>query len=156
VFGEISYDNDKRTLDLDIRDGMNYKIGLPESYSSYSPSGLYFKKNSVDGIQVRWTAKNNTNKQIKYYTTYYGMFNSVGDFAYDEITGDPDFSIKTVGPINQGDWILNFTGKHEGEAYSATCHDLFLYKIFVEYMDGTSETIYYSQIGREEKGEFVL
>lgn len=146
IFGDVSYYDSIRRLDLDIRDGLNYKISPPEKYSSVFPSGLYFEKNSVDGLQIRWSAHNNANKTINYYTTTFYMFNAVGDFAYDR-WGKNYFQIKTIGPVKNGDWIINFTGKYEAEVYDAPCSKVFLHKIDLEYDDGTKETIYYNHIG---------
>ncbi len=149
VFGNIKYNSTLRRLSLDIY-GLNRKISAPELYSSFLPSGLYFETNSVGGIQVRWTAKNNTNKTINYYTTTYYMFNSVGDFAYDDIKGECFFRVKTVGPVKPGEMILNFDGKYETSAYCNVCSSLLLYTIELEYSDGTSETVYYGYSGTEE------
>lgn len=155
AFGSISYTESTRRLDLDISDGLNYKISAPTPYSSFSPSGLYFKTNSADGLQIRWTATSNANKTINYYTTTYCMFNSVGDAAYDR-RGKNYFTIKTVGPVANGDTILNFTAKYEAEVYDAPVSSVLLTTIFLEYSDGTSETIYYNHLGTEESGKFVL
>lgn len=155
VFGAINYNDNRRRLDLDISDGLNYKISPPIEGKSFSPAGLYFKTNSAGGIQVRWYAKNNTNKTINYFTTKYYMFNSVGDFAYDR-WGKNSFTRKLVGPVAPGKELLNFTGKYEGEVYDVPCSTIYLYEIFLEYSDGTSETIYYNHIGREVNGELVL
>lgn len=156
VFGQISYNNTTRRLDLDIRDGLNYKISAPYKFSEqFSPSGLYFKTNSAGGIQIRWYAYNNTNKIINYYTTTYYMFNSVGDFAYDRF-GDNYFTCKTVGPVQLGGTLLDFTGKYEGEIYDVPCSTIMLYTIKLEYNDGTEETIYYEHLGREENSKWAL
>ena len=155
VFGSVEYNDSRRRLDLSINDGLNYKISPPYKYSKFSPTGLYFKTNSVDGLQVRWTAYNNTNKTINYYTAKYYMFNSVWDLAYDR-WGKNNFSIKTVGPVKPGETIINYTSEYEGEVYDAPVEYIVLYEIFVEYNDGTSETIYYNHIGQEYSGDFVL
>lgn len=155
VFGDIEYNDNIRRLDLSINDGLNYKISAPYPYSQFSPSGLYFKMNSADGLQIRWDAYNNTNKTINYYTTKYYMFNSVGDFAYDR-WGQNYFTIKTVGPVATGGRMLDFTSKYDGEVYDVPVQYVMLYTIFLEYSDGTSETIYYEHIGQEEFGQFVL
>lgn len=155
VFGNIEYTEYNRRLDLGIDDGLNYKISAPFAYSKFSPSGLYFKMNSADGLQIRWNAYNNTNKAIKYYTTTYYMYNAVGDFAYDS-WGKNYFTIKTIGPVYPGQEILNFTSEYKAEVYDAPVHHVQLYTIFLEYTDGTSETIYYNYFGTEEYGKYVL
>lgn len=158
AFGSISYNDSIRRLDLEINDGLNYKISAPSTWG-YSteivPSGLYFKMNSADGLQIRWQAYQNTNKTINYYTTTYYMFNSVGDFAYDR-QGKNYFTIKTIGPIENGGKILNYTGEYKAEVYDAPVSAVMLYSIFLEYSDGTSETVYYNHIGTEKRGRFVL
>lgn len=155
VYGEVSYNDTNRRLDLDI-DGLNYKISAPQKFDSkFSPSGLYFKTNSAGGIQVRWTANNNTNKTINYYTTTYYMFNSVGDFAYDRY-GNNSFSLNTVGPVFPGETLIDFTGKYEGEVYDVPCNNIYLRTIELEYSDGTQETIYYNHIGFEDNGKWTL
>lgn len=155
VFGNIEYTEYSRRLDLSIDDGLNYKISAPFAYSKFSPSGLYFKMNSADGLQIRWNAYNNTNKAIKYYTTTYYMYNAVGDFAYDS-WGQNYFTIRIIGPAYPGQEILNFTTEYKAEVYDAPVHHVQLYTIFLEYTDGTSETIYYNYFGTEEYGKYVL
>lgn len=145
VFGKITYSDATRRIDLEITDGLNFKISPPVK-DSLLPSGLYFEKNSADGLQVRWTAYNNSNKTINYYTTTYYMFNSVGDFAYDRF-GKNYFTIKVVGPVYNGESILNFTGKYKAEVYDVPCTHILLNTITLEYSDGTSETIYYNHMG---------
>ena len=150
VFGDVSYDDSARRLDLDVSDGLNYKIALPVDidFSNSDAPTLYFEINQADGIQVRWMARNNTNKTVNYYTTHYAMINRVGDLAYDS-TGKSTFSIKMVGPKTPGSNLANFTGMYDGEAYDAPCTKIMLYAIDLEYSDGTSETIYYNQFGPE-------
>ena len=155
AFGSISYNDSIRRLDLDINDGLNYKISAPYKYSYYTPSGLYFKMNSVNGLQIRWIATSNANKTINYYTTKYYMFNPVGDPAYDSY-GKNYFTIRTVGPINNGGIILDITDKYQGEVYDVPVSTVLLYSIFLEYSDGTSETVYYGHIGTEESGKQIL
>lgn len=142
----MSYRDSVRRIDLDISDGLNYKISPPVKYSSFFPAGLYFEKNSADGLQIRWTARNNTNKTIHYYTTTYFMFNAVGDFAYDR-WGKNYFKRKTVGPVHNGEILIDWTDKYEVEVYDMSCSLVFLHTIDLEYSDGTCETIYYSHTG---------
>ncbi len=158
AFGTISYNDATRRLDLDIADGLNYKISMPEAFggiSAFTPSGLYFKMNSADGLQIRWTATNHTNKTIKYYTTHYYMINSVGDPAYDRY-GNCTFTIKTIGPVEAEGLIIDYTDKYKAEVYDAPCRIIGLMTIDLEYMDGTTETIYYNQYGKQEFGKYVL
>lgn len=156
VFGNIVYDDTVRRLDLSIDDGLNYKISAPCALTEYSPSGLYFKKNSVNGLKIRWEAYNNTNKTINYYTTTYYMFNAVRDFAYDW-NGRNSFSIRTVGPVNPGETLLDFTGEYEVPVtYANLVKYVLLNTVFLEYSDGTCETIYYNYVGQDESEGYAL
>lgn len=152
-FGQISYNNYIRRLDLKINDGLDYKISPPIKPNEFYVAGLYFLKNSVNGLQIRWFANVNTNKTINYYTTTYYMYNSVGDLAYDR-WGKNSFVIKVVGPVQSGEMLLNFTGEHEAEVYDAPVNRVQLYSIFLEYADGTSETIYYGYEGTKKSKDF--
>lgn len=144
-FGTISYNDSNKRLDLDISDGLNYKIGMPKKMAFVMPTGLGFTVNSAGGIQIRWMADNNTNKTINYYTTTYYMYNSVGDPAY--YLGKNYFVCKTVGPVGIAETLIDYTGKYEGEVYDVPCSSVFLHTIDLEYSDGTKETIYYNQWG---------
>lgn len=161
VFGNVSYDNSIRRLRLDIRDGLNYKISppslMPGDNPSAIPNGLYFKLDSANGVRVRWSALNNTNKTINYYTTTYYMYNPVGDPAYDIVSGQSYFERRLVGPVYPGEWLVNFTGQNDlPPAYSSLCEAVVLDTIKLEYSDGTSEIIYYGGYGERQDGSGVL
>ena len=151
VFGDIIYDDAIRRLDLDIKDGLNYKISLPinnfDNINGQFDNCLWFELNDSDGgIQVRWVAQNNSNKIILSYSLFYIMRTANGDFAYD-IDGDMMFSNKISGPVKSGEKILDCTSRDDSEAYSPYCKYVQLYAINLEYSDGTGERIYYHQVG---------
>ena len=161
MFGSVAYDNRIRRLRLDIYDGLNYKISppalIPGDNPSAIPNGLYFKLDSANGVRVRWSALNNTNKTINYFTTTYYMYNPVGDPAYDIVSGQSYFERRLVGPVYPGEWLVNFTGQNDlPEAYSSLCEAVVLDTIKLEYSDGTSETIYYGGYGERQDGSGVL
>jgi hypothetical protein len=105
-----------------------------------APTQCFFTVNSVDGITLWFMAKNQTGKEIKYITARIIMYNRVGDYAYDEITGKYGVAEKLVGPIENGDTICIY----DLIAYSAVCYKVTIEAWKIEYMDGTSETIDYS------------
>ncbi|MBR5508121.1 MAG: hypothetical protein IKV88_08750 [Clostridia bacterium] len=156
TFGNVSYSDYTRRLDLSINDGLKYKISSPtDSGLLYAKhGGIYFKRNSVDGIKVRWMAYANTNKTIKYYTTTYVMYNSVNEPVRDSISS-PTFSIQTVGPLKSGQALHNCTGDTP-EEYSESVKTILLHTIYLEYVDGTSEIIYYNYPGTEAKGIYPV
>ena len=58
------------------------------------PSEMTFKMNSVGGIDVDWQHKYTGDKDIKYYTVTFHLYNSVGDEVYDEITNNAIKQVK--------------------------------------------------------------
>jgi hypothetical protein len=95
--------------------------------------------NSVGGIELRFSGENNTGKTINYYTAHLVFTNAVGDPAYDEITGKAEAQIRIVGPVYPGGGILisNLV------TYNSTCRYITIDSFYLEYADGTSETVPY-------------
>lgn len=120
------------------------KIGAPIG-TYLCPDGLGFNRNSVDGIKVYWMAKNQTGKTINYYTANISMYNAVGDPAYDEIKRTSKIPVKYVGPVLSGDDLAIY----HIIAYSAVCEKIVIDSIYLQYSDGTSETILYGRSGTE-------
>lgn len=100
---------------------------------------LEIKSNSADGITLIWNARNNTGKEIKYFTLNLRMINRVGDPAYCKITGKSRFNIRYVGGIKPNESL----GVWDLFAYSGTCDSVVIDSIKLEYMNGTSETVKY-------------
>ena len=120
------------------------KIGAPIGVN-FCVDGLGFYTNSADGIKVYWQGKNNTGKTINYYTTYYSLYNPVGDPANCQIKKTNKISIKTVGPVYPGGVLIDYSVI----AYSSVCEYIYLDRIFVEYSDGSAEWIEYGYMGGE-------
>ena len=95
--------------------------------------------NSASGLEYVFFAKYIGEKQLKYFTIYYQMYNSVDDPAYDSISGKPMFSVKTAGPVNKNQYISDIQ-KNTPKIYSEVCSKLNLYRIEFEFMDGTLYT----------------
>lgn len=134
-------------------------IGAPTTSISYSNgqktmsaktlfsdgSGLGFYRNSVNGICVTFIASNQSGKTINYFTCYFTMYNAVGDLVYDEVSRKAAVSsARTVGPIINGDSLV-LTDSIIG--YSGSCSKIVLDKIYLEYADGTTETVSYGYSG---------
>lgn len=143
VYGDVTYDDISRALKLDISDGLQYKLGDP-AYND-----LYFTRNSVNGLSFYIIAENNTNKTIKYFHVEYIMMNSVFDLSYDQ-RGNCSYKMNIVGPIYPGTAIANAGPEYGVDTYNSNlCHYIGVSDIFIEYMDGTSETIPYIDLGVE-------
>lgn len=104
-----------------------------------------FQENSANGIKLAWIVNNTSGKTINYYTTTVYFFNPVGDLAYDEITGKPYKTLKSVGPIAPGGemCIYHIVG------YVGACDSVVIGEIVLEYDDGTTEEIWCGQIAEE-------
>ena len=122
-------------------------ISAPLRGESLTSDGvaLGFYCNSADGVTVFWRAKNQSGKKINYYTCKFSMYNSVGDPAYDEITGKYQCNIRIVGPVEAGEELIiyNIIG------YTPVCSRVYLTSITLEYADGTKETVPYGYSGGE-------
>lgn len=94
--------------------------------------------NSAGGVKVSQIFVNATNKDIKYLTFFYTPYNAVGDIAPCTISKNTVAKCRLTGPI-------------EARSYDVVSWDVLWYnptvirvevdKLYVEYMDGTSETI---------------
>lgn len=111
----------------------------------FSGNVIYYMitPNSADGLQYIWADKYTGTKTVNYYTCNYKMENSVGDPAYDDIRGSSTFSVKTVGPVNNGDYMIDISGD-DPSAYCGVCSTLYLESIELEYSDGTTDTVDYN------------
>lgn len=143
IYGESTYDDNLRLLSLDAPDGLQYKLGNPLD------NDLYFTRNSVNGLCFYINAVNNTNKVIKYFHVNFVMLNSVFDPAYD-IYGNDSFKMNILGPMYPGNFIANAGPDYGVDTYNNNlCSYVYVPSVYIEYMDGTSETVYYSDIGTE-------
>lgn len=104
------------------------------------PSEMTFKMNSVGGIDVNWQHKYTGDKDIKYYTVTFHLYNSVGDEVYDEITNNAIKQVRVSGPVYPGDTLIVFT---DALFYSQTCSKVQIDEIKFEYMDGTTAEFWY-------------
>ena len=122
----------------------NQTMNLSIFYRDHSGFGFY--QNSAGGICVGWCATNLSGKTINYYTCYITMYNSVGDLAYDSTTGKATRTVKTVGPLANGDSLL----LHDDIiGYAPSCSKIVMDKVYLEYSDGTSEMVPYGYAGYE-------
>lgn len=77
------------------------------------------------------------------------MLNRVFDPAYNS-SGIDTVAFKIVGPMQPGAIIANAGPESGVDTYNDSfCHYAYVDSITVEYMDGTSEVINYTDIGTE-------
>lgn len=96
--------------------------------------------NSVGGIRVVWKSRYTGEKDIKYYTVYFHLYNSVEDEAYDEIYNKSEHSMKVVGPVSNGESLVVYS---DPLIYCKSCAKIQIDKIKLEYFDGTTDEFWY-------------
>lgn len=100
------------------------------------------KPNSAGGVDLFIGYKNMSDKVIKYATFTITPYNKVGDAATCEIRGNSTFNAQDEGPHKKGEGISgNYNWYWENAWYNWTISTLVLDRIYIEYMDGTEETI---------------
>lgn len=124
---------------------VNYSAGHEET-----GTGFVSGPNSAGGVSVSFAIKNLSEKSIKYYVLYFVPINAVGDKVSCSITGKVENGVRGTGPIaqNQGQYSRLF----ENAWYNHSIKSVKLTKAEIQYMDGTTETIDGSQIGRISGG----
>ncbi|RCX23800.1 hypothetical protein DFP94_1011402 [Fontibacillus phaseoli] len=113
-----------------------------------TPITFNYSINSAEGIKVTWEGKNLTGKTINYYTAELSTYNRVGDPSHDEFTGDSNFSLKYVGPIEPDEDMILF----DLFTYQGALHKIKIDKFILEYSDGTTETIDYGYETTDDSG----
>lgn len=104
---------------------------------------------SVGGVGVQFSFRNEGEKTIKYVTISFIPYNQVGDAVSSSIGGRSEFGIICTGPIapnkKQG-------GRCECIWYNYSITSVRVSKAEIEYMDGTTEVIDGTNIPVEEGG----
>ncbi|MBQ7523615.1 MAG: hypothetical protein IJT07_03770 [Oscillospiraceae bacterium] len=100
---------------------------------------------SAGEVGAKITYFNGSGKQIKYITFRCVPYNRVGDIVASEIGDRSSALLEVTGPIKS-----NHTGtvKFENVWYNRTIESAIIEEIFVQYMDGSEETL--------RKGEFII
>lgn len=100
--------------------------------------------NVAGGYSVKWDFKNNTGKTIKYASFWFTPYNAVKDAVKCTVKGTSTDGVKFTGPLAHGQ--LHLGSYWENAWYNSTISTVVMEKVYVEYMDGTSETIFASDI----------
>ena len=107
-------------------------------------NGWHNGPNSAGGVSVKWSFKNNTDKTIKYASFWLTPKNAVNDIVSCDIRRRSTDGVKYTGPLAPG-------GIHNGALwenawYNNAITTARMIKVYVEYMDGTDETIFPDEI----------
>lgn len=104
---------------------------------------------SVGGIGVQFSFRNEGEKTIKYVTISFIPYNQVGDTVSSSIGGRSEFGIICTGPIAPN---KKQSGRCECIWYNYSITSVRVSKAEIEYMDGTTEVIDGTNIPVEEGG----
>lgn len=104
---------------------------------------------SVGGVGVQFSFRNEGEKTIKYVTISFIPYNQVGDTVSSSIGGRSEFGIICTGPIAPN---KKQSGRCECIWYNYSITSVRVSKAEIEYMDGTTEVIDGTNIPVEEGG----
>lgn len=104
---------------------------------------------SVGGVGVQFSFRNEGEKTIKYVTISFIPYNQVGDAVSSSIGGRSEFGIICTGPIAPN---KKQNGRCECIWYNYSITSVRVSKAEIEYMDGTTEVIDGTNIPVEEGG----
>lgn len=104
---------------------------------------------SVGGVGVQFSFRNEGEKTIKYVTISFIPYNQVGDAVASSIGGRSEFGIICTGPIAPN---KKQSGRCECIWYNYSITSVRVSKAEIEYMDGTTEVIDGTNIPVEEGG----
>ena len=104
---------------------------------------------SVGGVGVQFSFRNEGEKTIKYVTISFIPYNQVGDAVSSSIGGRSEFGIICTGPIAPN---KKQSGRCECIWYNYSITSVRVSKAEIEYMDGTTDVIDGTNIPVEEGG----
>lgn len=104
---------------------------------------------SVGGVGVQFSFRNEGERTIKYVTIYFVPYNRVGDAVSSSIGGRSEFGVQFTGPIAPN---KKQSGMCEHMWYNYSITSVRVSKAEIEYMDGTTEVIDGTNIPVEEGG----
>lgn len=110
---------------------------MSTGHDSYD--GWHYGPNSAGGVSVRFSFKNLTGKTIKYASFWFIPFNAVNDACSCSITGKSRNGVKYTGPLAP-DGVHN-GALFENAWYNNSINSVRLTSVYIEYMDGTNETL---------------
>ena len=104
--------------------------------------------NSAGGCDFHFTAKNRSEKVIKYLHISVSFKNAVDDYVYDDIRDTKTMYAKDTGPYEKWNTI---GGVWECLIYNYSAHTPVIHNIRIEYMDKTSVTLTLDDIKNIQK-----
>ena len=106
--------------------------------------GWHSGPNSAGGYSVKWDFKNTTGKTIKYASFWFTPYNAVNDEVRCSIRGKSTDGVKFTGPLADG--AIKTGSYWENAWYNNSISTVRMTKVYIEYMDGTTESIFPSDI----------
>ena len=106
--------------------------------------------NSAGGVSICMSFQNTGSKTIKYITFVFVPYNAVGDAVGCTIRDESEFRGKWTGPLAPNSWKKEVIWKNAWYNYSITSAKIT--RAYVQYMDGSEETIPGSEITRATGG----
>jgi len=100
--------------------------------------------NSAGGVSVQWSFKNVTGKTIKYASFWFTPYNAVNDVVTCSIKGTSSDGVKYTGPLENG--AIHTGALWENAWYNYSITTVRMTHVYIEYMDGTSESVPASDI----------
>jgi hypothetical protein len=103
------------------------------------------RPNSAGGVDFNIIWQNKSNKIVKYVTFEVVPYNAVGDVVECTIRNSSIFRGQVTGPIKKNKW--NGYGTTWSNAwYNSTIKKIKVTEVDIDYVDGTSETLYSNDI----------
>ena len=120
----------------------NFYLGHEGYQNGYD--GWHNGPNSAGGYSVKWDFKNCTGKTIKYASFWLTPYNAVNDVVSCDIRHRSTDGVKFTGPLADG--AIHTGCLWENAWYNHTISTVRMNKVYIEYMDGTNETVFTDEI----------
>lgn len=107
--------------------------GCPIAFST-----THAERNTANGIDVKITWKNISNKTIKYCYIEAYLKNAFGDRVSGQITGKKSIILEYTGPYKPGETHWGGLSVHPAVIYHPNAESIHIEKVWVKFMDGTT------------------
>lgn len=104
--------------------------------------------NSVGGVSVEFSFRNNSGKSIKYIDVTVSAYNRVGDRAYDEIRGTSSSTLTVIGPFNSFTLLPKVEAEYSDSSGKGTPFEKYAFSPYlINDSDGDPMDVYYDKNG---------
>ena len=116
-----------------------YAIQVWSIETGYEDGGWHRGHDRVDGVSVRFSYRNLSDKTIKYITFSFIPINTVGDYTSCTVTGESLKAVKDTGPVEHNKSKYNVLFKTAW--YNQTIEKAELRSVQIIYMDNSMLTV---------------